>query len=310
MSPNPDSSPKSNSSHPDIVGAFLIISLGFVFLLNNLNLLPWNIWQTLLKFWPILLILKGIEFLVGTSLRSQLLIVLVTLLALGATLSYSFIDTQGFNSILPVFSSSSVTKTQSFSASEYSSDITSRLINLNLSAGSLSLTDSDNPILLSFTSDSQTQVSDKLDNLVISFDISRSSPWYHRSGDFDLTLGQPELSTDLNLDLNTGSAQIDLDQTALSNTNLSVTTGTIQLKLSHESFPQQLNANVGLGTIRLSLPKNAPYDLHYSVGLGSGQINDQSFHGSGTYSSPVATTSARPQLNLSVGTGSFVIQSY
>lgn len=309
MSRNPNASPKTTTSHPDIVGAFLIISLGIVFLLNNLNLLPWNVWQTLLKFWPVLLILKGFELLVGTSLRAQLLTVLITLLVIGTVLSYSFIDTQGINSILPVFSSSSVTKTQNFPANDYP-EISTRHINLNLSAGSLSLSDSDNSSILTLISDSQAQVNDNLDNQDLSFDIYRTSPWYHRSGDFDLTLGQPDLTTNLNLDLTTGLANINLDHTTLSHANLSVTTGTIQLQLSPHSLPQQLNANVGLGTIRLNLPQNAPYDLHYSVGLGSGQINNQTFHGSGTYSSPVATTSARPQFNLSVTTGSFVILSY
>lgn len=48
-------------------GPFLIIILGAIFLLNNFGFLPWEIWQNLWKFWPVLLILFGSEVLLGRT---------------------------------------------------------------------------------------------------------------------------------------------------------------------------------------------------------------------------------------------------
>lgn len=47
--------------------AIFAILLGLVFLLNNFGVLPWEIWQNVWKFWPVLLILFGIEAILGRS---------------------------------------------------------------------------------------------------------------------------------------------------------------------------------------------------------------------------------------------------
>ena len=52
--------------------ALFAILLGLIFLLNNFGILPWEIWQNIWKFWPVLLILFGIEAILGrnSSFRS------------------------------------------------------------------------------------------------------------------------------------------------------------------------------------------------------------------------------------------------
>ena len=48
-----------------IVGPILLIGLGVIFLLNNLGLLAWHSWGTLLRLWPVLLIAWGVELIFG-----------------------------------------------------------------------------------------------------------------------------------------------------------------------------------------------------------------------------------------------------
>ena len=43
-------------------GIFLLF-LGIVFLLQSLNILSWNIWSTLWRFWPVLIIITGLGIL-------------------------------------------------------------------------------------------------------------------------------------------------------------------------------------------------------------------------------------------------------
>lgn len=47
--------------------AIFLIILGIIFLLNNFGVFPWEIWQNIWKFWPILLILFGVEALLGRN---------------------------------------------------------------------------------------------------------------------------------------------------------------------------------------------------------------------------------------------------
>ena len=65
------------------LGPVVLIVLGIIFLLNNFGILPWEIWQNIWKFWPILLILFGIEVLLGRNSAPKtvsLLIVLIFIL--------------------------------------------------------------------------------------------------------------------------------------------------------------------------------------------------------------------------------------
>ncbi len=54
---------------------FLLVGLGVIFLLNNFGILPWSIWMNLWKFWPLLLVLIGIEVFWGKSVSWKLLLV-------------------------------------------------------------------------------------------------------------------------------------------------------------------------------------------------------------------------------------------
>lgn len=43
-------------------GIFLVFP-GIVFFLQSLNILPWNLWGTLWRFWPVLIIITGLGIL-------------------------------------------------------------------------------------------------------------------------------------------------------------------------------------------------------------------------------------------------------
>ena len=62
------------------IAPFLLIILGAVFLLNNLGILPWDIWNNLWKFWPVLLILIGVEFIIGQAISLKTIIILLLII--------------------------------------------------------------------------------------------------------------------------------------------------------------------------------------------------------------------------------------
>ena len=61
---------------------FLLIALGAIFLLNNFGVLPWSIWTNLWKFWPVILILIGVEYLIGQSISLRTTVLLLILIFL------------------------------------------------------------------------------------------------------------------------------------------------------------------------------------------------------------------------------------
>ncbi|MFC1987633.1 LiaI-LiaF-like domain-containing protein [Chloroflexota bacterium] len=54
---------KQPREHPTPTGGIFLLFLGIVLLLQSLNILPWALWGTLWRFWPVLLIITGLGIL-------------------------------------------------------------------------------------------------------------------------------------------------------------------------------------------------------------------------------------------------------
>ncbi|MCX7839764.1 MAG: DUF5668 domain-containing protein [Anaerolineae bacterium] len=50
---------------PSLIGPLILITLGVLFLLVNLGYLPLSLWEIAFRFWPLILILVGVEILIG-----------------------------------------------------------------------------------------------------------------------------------------------------------------------------------------------------------------------------------------------------
>jgi len=77
------------SRHTNTFSALLLISLGIILLLNNFGVLPWGLWETLWKFWPIFLVVWGIETIFGHGLIGGTISSAIGIAILLAVLAYS-----------------------------------------------------------------------------------------------------------------------------------------------------------------------------------------------------------------------------
>jgi hypothetical protein len=70
-----------------LVGPAILIGLGIVFLLNNLGVLGWSIWETLLRLWPVLLVAAGLDLILGRrSIWGSLLALVLTFAVIAGAL--------------------------------------------------------------------------------------------------------------------------------------------------------------------------------------------------------------------------------
>ena len=65
-----------------LIGPVILIGAGIVLLLNNIGVLEWSVWGTLMRMWPVLLIAAGLDILIGRRSVWGSLVVLVVILAL------------------------------------------------------------------------------------------------------------------------------------------------------------------------------------------------------------------------------------
>lgn len=75
--------------HGSIFGALLIIGLGTILLLNNFNILPWGIWQVIWRFWPVILIVWGMEMVFGKGIVGNLIVTIISISITFFILSYA-----------------------------------------------------------------------------------------------------------------------------------------------------------------------------------------------------------------------------
>jgi hypothetical protein len=69
-----------------LIGPVILIGLGVVFLLNNMGVLAWSVWDVIFRLWPILLIAAGLEIILNrlSAWGSLLAVVLTVVIFAGA----------------------------------------------------------------------------------------------------------------------------------------------------------------------------------------------------------------------------------
>jgi len=78
----------SEEKSPRVIGVpiwgIFLVFLGIVFFLQTLDVLPWGLWRTLWRFWPVLIIITGLGILLRRC--NAWLVSLLVLVVLGAGL--------------------------------------------------------------------------------------------------------------------------------------------------------------------------------------------------------------------------------
>ncbi len=70
----------TESASSSCSGAFILILLGILFLLSNFGVLPWSVWEIIGRFWPVALILFGLEILIGGTVLGNIIFGVIGLL--------------------------------------------------------------------------------------------------------------------------------------------------------------------------------------------------------------------------------------
>jgi len=87
---------KEKSRGGSLIGPLILIGLGVVFLLNNLGVLSWSVWDVIFRLWPVLLIAAGLDLLIGRRSALGSLVALALTLAVLAGALWLFSAGIGF----------------------------------------------------------------------------------------------------------------------------------------------------------------------------------------------------------------------
>ena len=293
----------SMPEHRSFVGPVILIGLGLIFLLNNLGMTDLNIWDLVVRFWPVILIVVGIEILFGHKSSIGSLVGIGVAIAIIAT-------------ILWAFPKPSINNTEIISraisqplngASRAEIEISSGVSELNLHA----LT-SDSTNLISGTINLWQNENLKEDcngeNGQIRYSLKTEygswRPWNHRKNGFkrswDLQIN-PTIPTDL--DIRTGVGKTVLDLTGTTITELEINVGVGE---THVILPSTGNIEAeikgGVGKTVVVIPKGLAARIELSKGVGSVTVPDRFIRRDNQYESE-GYEGAVNRVNLEVKAG-------
>jgi hypothetical protein len=260
---------------PPIVGPILLIGAGALFLLNNLGIVDWGIWNDLWRLWPLILIAIGLDLLIGR--RNPLISLVIILVVLGAGAAV-LATTGGFRGAGPVESAGLSVPLNGAQSAEIDIDFGFGTLNVDGSgeAGQLAVG------TLEFWQNRGTprQDVDRSDNSVRLHLAQRPTsgfPWIGDNGpgtDWTIHLS-PNVPMKIKADLGAGNSELDL--TRLNVTDLDINSGAGNTTVRFPDKVGDLSANIdtGVGNMVLKIPDGVEARIKIDSGLGNVDVDSR-----------------------------------
>ena len=293
---------KSNGRDTSLaILAIILVIFGLAFLFKNFGLLPWGIWGTIWRLWPVLLVVLGIYMVLGSS-RPGLaagLSILAIVVAFGLTLATS---------------RSGKNQTVSGSFSEPMGSVQRAEVDIQFGAGELTLD--------SLPNTSSELVQGEYEHQGLAQGVNKSFKTLDGIGKLELNaalagqriLGdfrqkwQVGLTSRIPLDLSVkaGASQGQFNLTNLQLSRLRVDIGaskaTINLpKVTLGTLDAQIKA--GAADLTIKIPSGVAAQIKADIGLASFKIDDERFPRTGEYYVSPGFAEATGKIRLEISSG-------
>ncbi len=295
---------------PSLIGPLILITIGVLFLLANMGMLPISFWEIAFRFWPLLLILVGLDILIGRRSPLGSLLILVLWAALIGGIIW-LASPQGAG-LLPA------TAAVSDQLSQPLGDIKSASVALNTGVADTTVN--------SLSSDT----GDLMNGTFSHGEGSRVVKTYQVVGDegrlglreegFNFFLTSTSVSrwaiglnpaVPLALSLNGGVGRTVLDLSGLKVTSLSIDSGVGAMDMTAPKAGMvTMRLNGGVGAARVVIPQGMVARIRVHAGLGGTNVNQTRFPRFGDVYQSADYASATDKIDIEVdgGVGGISIQ--
>lgn len=267
---------KNSFNYRSLFWPIVLIGVGVLWLLSNLNLVADFSWWSLWRLWPLILIGIGLDILFGR--RHPLLgaAIGIVMVALAIALIVFFPDALQTSGI---FGRSDVEIiTEQFNAEIGQAD--AAVLNIDFSIGEshvFALDDSSNIIEaeLRHFGEIDFRVSEgDTTNIHLSQEEINLGPFFNLDGrDLQWEIGlTPSIPLDLDLRGGVGEALVDLEDLTLSSFEMEVGVGDMEIVLPALPDDTLTRIEGGVGTVELRLTEGGPVNLHIKGGVGKFDI--------------------------------------
>lgn len=288
---------------PSIVGPLILITIGMLALLANMGYLTASFWLTAIQFWPFILILIGLEILIGRQSWLGTFVVLIIGLVMVGAIVYVATNPEALS-----LGAASTTET----ITQPLGSIRSATISISPGLGELKLTalgsDSDNLIDAAIRHPGNIRI---------------DKNYQEAGGQAQLKLEQrgtyvfmgnslahwevglvPQVPLTLNIDAGVGSADVDLNALNVTALRINAGVGTVQVTLPSHAGTVTARVDGGVGSLSILVPQGVPARIRTTSGIGGVSVNPARFPrtGNNQYASADYGAAAN-KIDLDVNTG-------
>jgi len=249
----------------------LLIGAGLVLLLRNLGVLQsFNI-NVLLRLWPLILVVIGLDLIFGR--RYPWAGALIALLAVGGTIAFLyFAPNLGINPPSAVKTEVLTTPLEDTARAQYNLETSYEPVTIKALPASSDLFKA----TIVHHGQLNFDVAGAADKTIRLSETTNSENWFS----FDLGLSglkwdiglNPTVPAVLNLDGGSGSLDINLTGLTLESMDASFGSGSSSITLPVSSTPYTVELDSGSGSVNMRLPDSTPLTLTLSSGSGSVSI--------------------------------------
>ena len=298
-----------NNRHrrPGITGPIILISLGVLFLLNNLGFIELNLWDVIMRFWPILLIAIGLDILIGRRSAWGAAIAAVVVLAILAG-GIVFFDNQAQwtyaseNFEIPLGNVEEATVSLDPALGYLLVDALPKGSNVLL-RGEIRPFSGEKIGKTVDISGTRATIDLRTEGVIV-------APFFGGWSDqpsWDLAL-HPEVATDLFVDFGVGKAELDLQDLQIGEIHVEQGLGQMILLLP-SADNMDINLDGGIGEIRVVIPKDVGVRLRAGVGIGNVQVPSDFTRDGDFYLSPgYAAAENQIEMVIDLGIGSVQVR--
>jgi hypothetical protein len=249
-----------------ISGAIILIGLGAAFLLNNLGIITLN-WWNLLRYWPVFLILIGIDLILGRSAVGS-----VIAAALGLCIVGAVIFVAGNTADTPAFFRGEM-RTETIEQEILEAESLDITMKLAVASAEVTTMGSDDFAVqgtyrtnTDLSIETRYSVSDGTGYLDIR--QQEGMPVVAGQSINELDISFPSgIPARLNIDMGVGELNLDLSEMDLTGLTLSGGVGVTEVRLPNGDY--EVNVDAGVGQVIIHLPEGAEGRLVYNGGLVS-----------------------------------------
>jgi hypothetical protein len=287
---------------PSLIGPLLLITIGILLLLANLGYLPLSFWEIAFRFWPLILILIGLEIIIGRRSRLGALLILALWCALIAGILWLAI-TSGGALLNPTLVTETITQPLA--------DIKSATIDLSIGLATMNVTalDTDTADLMRGTfrhtegmrigkqfNTAGNEGRLRLQEERINFFVAGMT-----NAQWNLALN-PTLPLALRINGGVGNATLDLRALNLTALDVDGGVGTIRVNApARGNVTMRLNG--GVGNLYVTIPEGVAARIRVDKGLGALRVDETRFPNSGNAYQSADFANAPNQIDLKVAGG-------